>query len=335
MNSSVASIMNCADQVIKGIPLDRKQARALMHTEAHDTLFLLASADRIRQYFCGDSISFCADINARSGRCTEDCRFCAQSGYYHTGVKEYALRSEEDLLRQAKAAEAYGAARFGIVTSGRGQEDPVQFRHIVSAVRKIREETGLEVCCSLGLLTEEQLNVLREAGAVRIHCNLETSERNFPNICTTHTYQDKIRHIRRIREAGLEVCCGGILGLGETEEDQLDLAFALQKLEICSVPLNLFTSIPGTPFAHRKGLTPMEACRIFAVFRFILPRAVIRVCAGREKSPRDLQAMAFASGLNGAMIGGYLTIEGQPPERDRQMARDLGRTGGEAGQDLS
>lgn len=325
MNQTIDYIMDCADQVMRGEALRRTQADRLMQTDCHDVLFLTAAADRIRQVFCGDRMSFCADINARSGRCTEDCRFCAQSGYYHTGIREYPLRQEDELVKQAEAAESYGARRFGIVTSGRGQTDAEQFSHILSAVRKIRGRTHLQVCCSLGLLTDKQLAALRDAGAVRIHCNLETSESHFPCICTTHTYQDKVRHIRRIREAGLEVCSGGIIGLGETEQDRLDLAFALKELDIASVPLNVFTPIEGTPFGKKKVLAPLDICRIFAVFRFILPRAVIRVCAGREKALRSLQSMALSSGLNGAMIGGYLTIRGGDPEGDRQMAADLGR----------
>ena len=181
------------------------------------------------------------------------------------------------------------------------------------------------MCCSLGLLTDEQLAALKDAGAERIHCNLETSKRYFPEICTTHTYEEKVEHIRRIRKAGLEVCSGGIIGLGETEEDRVEVALALRDLQVESVPINIFTAIPGTPFADKKPPVPLEILRSFAVFRFILPHAIMRVCAGRETALRDMQSGALAAGLNGAMIGGYLTISGRPPERDRQMAEDLGR----------
>ena len=202
----------------------------------------------------------------------------------------------------------------------------MQFASIVEAVKRITEETKLSVCCSLGLLTEEQLKTLKAAGCQRIHCNLETAKRHFPAICTTHTYEEKEAHIRRIQQAGLEVCSGGIFGLGETEEDRIDMAFALREHHVTSVPLNIFNPIPGTPFGKNKPPKPIEILRMFAMYRFILPHAVMRVCAGRENSLRDMQAFALSAGLNGAMIGGYLTIAGRSPERDKQMAVDMGRT---------
>ncbi len=326
MKETLSYITECADRVMRGGEITREEALRLIRTENRATLFLLAMADQVRQKFCGDRVDFCADVNAKSGRCTENCRFCAQSGWYHTGVDEYPLREEVDLLEQAKKAEEYGAVRFGIVTSGRDQHDAEQFRKIAETVRRIHEETHLNICCSLGLLTAEQLHTLKEAGATRIHCNLETSQKHFPDICTTHTYEEKADHIRRIQEAGLDVCSGGIIGIGETDEDRVDMAFALKEKQIDSVPLNIFTPIPGTPFAGGDPPGPMEICRIFAVFRLVLPHAMIRVCAGRESALRDMQAFALASGLNGAMIGGYLTVAGRPPDRDRQMAADLGRT---------
>ena len=202
----------------------------------------------------------------------------------------------------------------------------MQFASIVEAVKRISKETKLSVCCSLGLLTEEQLKTLKAAGCQRIHCNLETAKRHFPAICTTHTYEEKEAHIRRIQQAGLEVCSGGIFGLGETEEDRIDMAFALREHRITSVPLNIFNPIPGTPFGKNKPPKPIEILRMFAMYRFILPHAIMRVCAGRENSLRDMQAFALSAGLNGAMIGGYLTIAGRSPERDKQMAVDMGRT---------
>lgn len=202
----------------------------------------------------------------------------------------------------------------------------MQFASIVEAVKRISKETKLSVCCSLGLLTEEQLKTLKAAGCQRIHCNLETAKRHFPAICTTHTYEEKEAHIRRIQQAGLEVCSGGIFGLGETEEDRTDMAFALREHHVTSVPLNIFNPIPGTPFGKNKPPKPIEILRMFAMYRFILPHAIMRVCAGRENSLRDMQAFALSAGLNGAMIGGYLTIAGRSPERDKQMAVDMGRT---------
>lgn len=193
MDEHIATITQCMDQVLAGREISREEAETLFAAGKEEPFFLMAAADKIRKTFCGDQMRFCSDVNARSGRCTENCRFCAQSGWYHTGVKEYPLRSPEDLLREAKQAEAYGAERFGIVTSGRGQSDPVQFASIVEAVKRISKETKLSVCCSLGLLTEEQLKTLKAAGCQRIHCNLETAKRHFPAICTTHTYEERKR----------------------------------------------------------------------------------------------------------------------------------------------
>lgn len=326
MESACAEIIRLAEKVMDGGEITQEEAKSLIRTKDEDTMLLLAMADKIRQKFNGNAVDFCAIINARSGHCQENCKFCAQSGWYHTGVKEYPLRSPEDLLREAKQAEAYGAERFGIVTSGRGQSDPVQFASIVEAVKRISKETKLSVCCSLGLLTEEQLKTLKAAGCQRIHCNLETAKRHFPAICTTHTYEEKEAHIRRIQQAGLEVCSGGIFGLGETEEDRIDMAFALREHHVTSVPLNIFNPIPGTPFGKNKPPKPIEILRMFAMYRFILPHAIMRVCAGRENSLRDMQGFALSAGLNGAMIGGYLTIAGRSPERDKQMAVDMGRT---------
>lgn len=326
MESACAEIIRLAEKVMDGGEITQEEAKSLIRTKDEDTMLLLAMADKIRQKFNGNAVDFCAIINARSGHCQENCKFCAQSGWYHTGVKEYPLRSPEDLLREAKQAEAYGAERFGIVTSGRGQSDPVQFASIVEAVKRISKETKLSVCCSLGLLTEEQLKTLKAAGCQRIHCNLETAKRHFPAICTTHTYEEKEAHIRRIQQAGLEVCSGGIFGLGETEEDRIDMAFALREHHVTSVPLNIFNPIPGTPFGKNKPPKPIEILRMFAMYRFILPHVIMRVCAGRENSLRDMQAFALSAGLNGAMIGGYLTIAGRSPERDKQMAVDMGRT---------
>lgn len=326
MDEVIHYINDRMDEVLAGKDITRKEALRLLSLGRKEPFFLMAAADKIRRTFCGDKMDFCSDVNARSGRCTENCKFCAQSGWYKTGVKEYPLRTPEFLTEQAEKAEEYGAGRFGIVTSGRGQENKDQFESIVETVRDVRKKTHLKVCCSLGLLTDEQLKELKDAGVCRIHCNLETSERFFPQICTTHTWQEKAEHIRRIQKAGLDVCSGGIIGLGETEEDRIDMALSLRTFGIKSVPLNIFNPIPGTPFgADRRPPNPLEICRTFAVFRFILPHAVMRVCAGREGALRDMQAFALASGLNGAMIGGYLTIAGRPPQKDRQMASDLGR----------
>lgn len=323
---AVERLWDYTQAVLQGRRLERDEAYDLLQLGKEEPMYLLAGADKIRRHFCGTKIDFCADVNARSGKCSENCKFCAQSGLYHTGVQEYPLRSALDLVGEAKQAEAYGAERFGIVTSGRDQHDGTQFEAIVETVRQIKAQTQLKVCCSLGLLTTAQLRRLKAAGVYRIHCNLETSARYFPQICTTHTWQEKADHIARIQAAGLDVCAGGIIGLGEDEQDRVDLAIALQRFHMQSVPINIFSPIPGTPMADYPVLQPLAICRTMAMFRYVLPTATIRVCAGREKALRDMQGLALASGLNGFMIGGYLTIAGNPPDRDRQLAADSGRT---------
>lgn len=326
MNDIVRQILSCTGQVLDGQRITKDEALNLLTWGKTECMYLCAGADQIRRQFCGNTMDFCADVNARSGRCSENCKFCAQSGWYHTGVQEYPLRSTPDLVAEAVQAEAYGARRFGLVTSGRDQHDRAQFASLVETVRQIKAKTSLKVCCSLGLLTTAQLKELKDAGVYRIHCNLETSKAYFPEICTTHTWHEKADHIRRIQAVGLDVCAGGIIGLGESEEDRVDLALALRDFHIQSVPLNIFSPIKGTPFAAKPVLEPLEICRTMAMFRYVLPTATIRVCAGREGALRDMQGMALMAGLNGAMIGGYLTIAGRPPDRDKQLARDAGRT---------
>lgn len=326
MDDIVRQILDCTDKVLAGQKLTREEALDLLTWGKTELMYVCAGADKIRCHFCGDAMDFCADVNARSGRCSENCKFCAQSGWYHTGVQEYPLRSVDALVAEAMQAEAYGAKRFGLVTSGRDQHDRKQFASLVETVRQIRAKTSLKVCCSLGLLTTAQLQELKDAGVYRIHCNLETSQAYFQEICTTHTWQEKADHIQRIQAVGLDVCAGGILGLGESEADRVDLALALREFHIQSVPLNIFSPIKGTPFAAKPVLAPLDICRTMAMFRYVLPTATIRVCAGREGALRDMQGLALMAGLNGAMIGGYLTIAGRPPDRDTQLARDAGRT---------
>ena len=215
--------------------------------------------------------------------------------------------------------------RFSIVTSGRGQSKADDFENILEALRKIREEVGIEVCTSLGILTLEQALELKAAGVTRYHANIETAPSHFPDVCSTHTYEDKMSTIQAAKDAGIRVCSGGILGLNETPEQRVEMAFELKRLQIDSVPLNLLNQIPGTPFADNKSLTALEILRAFAVFRFILPRALIRTAGGREVNLRDLQALALNGGMNGIMVGGYLTTGGRRPEDDKVMLEDLGR----------
>lgn len=318
-------IIEYAEKVLKGGEISREEAIELINVPDQDTMLLLAMADRIRQRFNGDEVDVCAIVNARSGRCPENCKFCAQSAHYHTGVTEYPLLSVEELVEAAKKAKAAGAVRFSIVTSGRGQSKADDFENILQALTRIKKEVGIEICTSLGILTPEQANKLKEVGVTRYHANIETAPSHFPDICSTHSYEDKMSTIQAAKDAGIRVCSGGILGLNETPEQRVEMAFELKRLDIDSIPLNLLNQIEGTPFENNKSMTPLEILRAFAVFRFILPKALIRTAGGREVNLRDLQALALNGGMNGIMVGGYLTTGGRRPEDDKTMLKDLGR----------
>ncbi len=283
---------------------------------------LCAAADRIRAHFCGDGFDLCTIVNGKSGRCSENCRFCAQSAHNHTGAEEYPLLPEEELVAQAKRNQAQGVLRYSIVTSGKRLSDQ-EVDRMCAAIRRIREECGIAVCVSFGLLDEGQYRKLKQAGASRVHNNLESSRRNFPNICTTHTFEDKVAAIRAAQAAGLSVCSGGIMGLGETVEDRVDMALSLRELGIGSVPVNMLNPIPGTPFENNRRLTVEEMRRIAAVYRFLLPRAAIRLAGGRGLMP-DKGEQCFRSGANAAISGDMLTTAGITVETDLAMLNRLG-----------
>lgn len=283
---------------------------------------LCESADKIRRRFCSSRFDLCTIINGKSGRCSENCKFCAQSAHNHTGVTEYPLLPDEEILAQARSSRQQGVLRYSIVTSGRQLSDQETDR-MCRLIRRIREEVGISVCVSFGLQNEEQFRRLKEAGVSRVHNNLETSERNFPNVCTTHTFADKLQAIRAARAAGLSVCSGGIMGLGETIEDRIDMALNLRELGIQSVPVNMLNPIPGTPFEKNAGLTQEDMRRIVAVYRFILPEASIRLAGGRGLLP-DKGKSCFTSGANAAISGDMLTTAGITVRTDLELLKELG-----------
>ena len=233
----------------------------MIRTSDADTLVLLAMADKIRQKFRGNGIDFCAIVNARSGHCPENCRFCAQSGFWIQLPGYIGCFRKSRLLGMARQARDAGAARFSLVTSGRNQDNAGEFEEIIHVVKRIRNELHMEVCCSLGLITREQALRLKEAGITRFHCNIETAPSYFPSICSTHTMEDKERLIRKIQDVGIRVCSGGILGLGETLEQRVEMAFKLKEMHIDSVPLNILNPVRGTPFAHNRPVPPLEILR--------------------------------------------------------------------------
>ena len=283
---------------------------------------LCAGADQIRKALRGAGYELCTIINARSGRCGEDCTFCAQSCHHQTQAQEYPFLEVEEIVRQGKRDEAAGVQRYSLVTAGRAVTGP-ELDQALAAYRRLREETGLGLCASFGFQSVEDFRRLMEAGVTRYHANLETSRRNFPNICTTHSYQDKIDNIRRAKQAGLQICSGGIVGLGETWEDRLELALDLAELEVDSIPLNLLTPIPGTPLEGTPPLSVEEVRRIVAVFRYINPTAWIRMAAGRGRFA-DGGAILFRSGANSAITGDMLTTTGTNIAQDLDLMKQGG-----------
>lgn len=310
------------DKVLAGEALSREEALRLYRQATLEDLTV--AANQIRAFFCGDSFDLCTIINGKAGRCSENCAFCAQSVHHHTGAQEYGLLPTAPILKEAQYNEARGVDRFAVVTAGRALGDQ-EVDSLCQTVRVLKQETGLKLCVSAGLLTQNQFGRLHEAGISRIHNNLETSPRFFPSICTTHRIEDKIQAIRNARAAGLEVCSGGIFGLGESDEDRVDLALTLRSLDVDSVPLNFLIPIPGTPLEHNQVLTRKEAERIVAVYRFILPNKSIRLAGGRGQFA-DNGSGCFTGGANALITGDMLTTTGTTIESDRQTLQDLGYT---------
>ncbi len=301
--------------------VDKKFALHLSTLQGHEIFELFALSDSTRIHFHGNRIDLCSIVNARSGACPEDCSFCAQSVYSKTNIKAYPLVTREKSLEAAESAKKSGVKRFCIVTSGKrtSGRDLEQICNFVSDIRK----RGLLPCATLGMLNTPELKTLKDAGLHRYHHNLETSEAFFRQICTTHTYKEKIKTIEAAKLLGLSICSGGIFGLGESWGDRIDMAFALKEIGVDSVPINFLTPIHGTPLGNRKMLNPVEALKIVAIYRLILPESEIRICGGRPTTLRDLQAYIFMAGANGLLIGNYLTTSGRNPEDDLKMIQDL------------
>lgn len=306
-------------EVLNGKSITREEALFLYKQPLSE---LCESADKIRRHFCANRFDICTIVNAKSGSCSENCQFCAQSAHNHTGAATYPLLSKEEIVAQAKWNHEQGVLRYSLVTSGKRLSDR-EVDDMCEAVRDIKEKVGISVCVSFGLLKEAQFRKLKDAGVTRVHNNLETSRRNFPNICTTHTFDEKVQAIRAAQAAGLSVCSGGIMGLGETVEDRIDMALSLRELGICSVPVNLLNPIPGTPLENNQKLTEEEMRRIVAVYRFILPKASIRLAGGRGLLP-DKGKSCFTSGANAAISGDMLTTAGITTKTDMALLKELG-----------
>lgn len=288
-----------------------------------DTGELVRIADSLRKNYKGNIIFACAIINAKSGACPEDCAFCAQSAHHKTAIKAYPLVSKDAILKVAEDMKKRGATRFSIVTSGNRLKKR-EAESVADAIRLINERIGIRVCASLGMLDKDMASVLKDAGLDRYHHNLETARSFFPNICTTHSYEEDIETLHTARSAGLKICSGGIMGLGESWDQRIELAFILKKLDVDSIPINFLNPIPGTRLQDMSLLLPDEALKAIAIFRIINPDKDITVCGGREVVLREFQAKIFSAGANGLMIGDYLTTKGRGIEDDMEMIGRLG-----------
>jgi len=311
-----------ADKALRGDCLTRDEARSVLEAPDARLPDLIQAAWRVRKANSGNRVKLHMLINAKSGLCEEDCHYCSQSRISKADIDQYPLLSREEILDGAKRALDSGALRYCIVISGRGPR-PKEMAEIVPAVRAIKEQTPLSLCCSLGLLTPEDAKALKAAGVDRINHNLNTSEAFYGEICSTHTYGDRVETLQNARDAGLELCSGGIVGMGESDEDLIDMALALREIRPDSIPINFLHPVEGTPLESQNPPSPTRALKVLCLFRFLHPTTEIRIAGGREYNLRSLQAQAIYIG-DSLFVGGYLTTPGQKPEEAWQMIEDLG-----------
>lgn len=319
-----ARIARLAEKVLAGGLLDRADAAELAAIGGDDIYDLFYWANRIRIRFMGRDVKFCAIVAAKVGGCSEDCKFCAQSEHHDGPAREQAQLSDQDVLASAWHAAEVGADSFGIVNSGRGPTRRELEDWLKPMMMKIAQEGKTRACATLGALTPETAKFLYDCGIRRINHNIETSERHYPNIVSTHPFSERINTLKVAKEAGLSLCSGGIFGMGEHWDDRLDMMFTLREIGVDVMPINFLNAIHGTPLEGQPQLAPMECLKIISIARFVLPTAELKVAGGREKVLRDLQSWIFFAGADSTMIGNYLTTYGRKPEQDHQMVLDLG-----------
>lgn len=313
-------------RVLDGGDVTRAEALWLFNLETPADIFdLLAWANRIREQFKSNKIHLCSIVNVKAGGCSENCRFCAQSAFYETSSPRHDLVDREEVLTAADEAKANAVTALGLVAAWRGIEEGPALDEICLRLKELKDSGKARPDASLGMIKSQRVaDRLKEAGLECYNHNLETSRRFFPQICTTHSYEDRLHTIQHLKRAGIQICCGGILGMGESCDDRCDLAFELKALGVDIVPMNFLNPIAGTPFARQAPLPPLEILKSIACFRFILPRQEITIAGGRTVNLRDLQCLIFAAGASGLMVGNYLTTLNQPVEKDLQMLKDLG-----------
>jgi biotin synthase len=303
-----------------GEPVSAQTALAILHCPSDDIPEILSAATVMRQRYFGNRISLCSILNAKSGACGEDCAFCAQSSFHRTDAEVLGLQTKEAIVEACRAAKKMPIAHFAVVTSGRALKSN-DINRICEAIRS-SPDSDVAWCASLGCLSKNQIKALKAAGLKRFHHNLETAESFYPTICSTHAYAERLATVRTVKELGMEICCGGVLGMGESLEQRVELALALAREQVNSIPLNFLIPIKGTPLEKQEPMRPLDIIRSIAMFRMVNPQAEIRVCAGRLHL-RDLQSMIFYAGATGMMIGPLLTVAGRNVEEDLQMLKDL------------
>ena len=320
------NISDLCRRIIAGGEITREEAMSLFLLEDRADIFdLMAGANRLREHFKGNKIHLCSIVNAKAGACSENCSFCAQSAFYQTGSPKYGFIDPEPVQEAAEEASKNGVTAVGLVAAWRGLKEGPMLDEVCDRIRELSQSGKTRADVSLGLVPSQKVaDRLKEAGVECYGHNLESSKRFFPRHCTSHSYDDRIKTISYLKNAGIKICSGGIIGMGETPEDRCDLAFSLKEIGANVVPVNILNPIKGTPFEKLDPLPPLEILKTIACFRFILPRQEIMVAGGRTVNLRDMQSMVFHAGASALMVGNYLTTLNQPIERDLQMIKDLG-----------
>lgn len=318
---NMSIVTELKEKVFRGESILREEALMLYENAMLEEL--CEAAKEIREKFCGNGFDLCTIVNGKCGKCSEDCKYCAQSAHYATSLQEsYPLLDTKSLLEEAKYNAEQGVKRYSIVTSGK-RLSKIEVEQLCDSIRQIKKEVDIEICVSLGLLDEADFKKLYEAGVVRVHCNLETSKDFFPKVCTTHTYEEKIDTLKAAKMAGMSICSGGIFGLGESVIDRIDMVITARELGVKSIPVNFLNPIPGTPFARNKTLSKEEAKRCVSVIRFLIPDASVRLAGGRGLFD-DYGRGCFESGANATITGDMLTTAGISVKKDMEMIKELG-----------